>query len=422
MKKIYFSLMAAALSLTACTSENNEPNSGSQEETGRNETPSPFTHVDLPEETRAVVNENNAFAVRLFQDILLNDTDNDNFVISPASAFSSLSMLANGDNGATKEKILEVLGYDKSDMTSLMDYCRTIQTIIPTLDNQCTYATANSVWHPENVILNSNFTELSKQWFNADMFNQDPGGESGMRLINNWVKEKTNGHMESLLESPLDDDGVAVLNALYFKGSWSDQFDPEANHVMSFNNQDGTTNKREFMHMNNTLPYIQSETLKGIRLNYGNGNFSFYALLPKEGVSVMEAVKNLSADDMMSFLNHHNYCDVTLDFPKFDSSFNGDILENLDRMGVASATGLGFDSLAEGAPAILRKLIHGVNLSVNETGSVASAASLGWLELGANVDAPNPEKIDITFDRPFIFLIQEKSTETILFMGCVKNL
>ena len=165
-----------------------------------------------------------------------------NIFISPTSLFMALSMVYNGADGVTKDEIAKVLQVEGIEAEKLNQANASLMNLFHSSSETIQLNVANSIWLNENYHFQNDFAQNNKDYYNAEIQEIDIYDSGSPKMINNWVKEKTNGKIGEIVESPLDPDLVTVLiNAIYFKGDWKYEFDESQTEDRPFIWQDGTT-------------------------------------------------------------------------------------------------------------------------------------------------------------------------------------
>lgn len=372
--------------------------------------------VDMPEETRSCVKAGNANSMQLFADI--ESSGWKNTVISPFSISSVISMLANGDEGETRDELLTWAGFPtgQEGLELLNAYNEIVMKNFPTLDNRVNMSISNSVWYAPMENLDEAFKARVTGSYEAVLKATDPSGDEGMRLINEWVADKTKGMINPFLEKPLNGNS-AVLNTVYFKGKWQNKFNPESTVRGSFTNIDGEKAETEMMNAVEKLQYGETDAIKGVRLPYGSGNYSMYVLMPKDAGGFKEMVSTIADFDFETFVKTMDTHNVTLRLPKFKTKFSEEIYGYLKNI-VGLGADLNLDSMFIGTQASVNAIIHGAAIEVDEKGTEAAAATITGIDTSPGII---PDDVDMIMNRPFVYIIRENSTGVILFIGAQTN-
>lgn len=370
----------------------------------------------------------NNFAVNFY--LANSKGTSENVCVSPFSVGNVLGMIANGDNGESRDEILSLLGFEKSSsgMEALNIYYQTLLSNLPNLD-ETTCVFTNSLWRDNFVPVYSDFSNIISKYFYAVDIPFGPSGEEGKEAINRFVRTNTRGLIENFLDFPIDA-SIAFLNTAYFKGSWKYPFEKDLTDKGVFMNSDMSESKVDFMHSLAKCEYAKTEYgYEAIRLPLGENGANFYMtfMLPST-----EANRPSTNPDEVFDKNLLEEFDETfkqemilLTLPKFEASTkNGNTIDILKAMGLEKVCdpSVGIPNIVDyHDPFFLNCFIHASKLIVNEDGTEGAAASLGGMDESTGPDMPNGIR-EITFDRPFGFMIQERTTGAILFIGSVKKL
>lgn len=361
-----------------------------------------YAPIGLDEHTRSGVDRNNNFAFNLLDAA----GERVNPAISPFSIFSSLAMLANGDDGDVRKEILEVLGYDEEGMDALNDYCRLMNSELPSVDRSTTVRIANSFWYSPDQEIKQTFVRTVKEIFDAGLYPEYIDTQSGLDKVNDWVEQKTEGMIKNFLSEPVPFDS-GFFNVLYFNGRWASKFDAAKTAKRSFRNNDGTISTPFFMNQSEKFVYYDDGEFIGVDLPYGNGNFSMTVIKPADPSVALEL--DMYKYNRLVATGENKTVDLSL--PKFDNA--GTIIwqeDDFDRLGIGSVAAKGCNAILENREVKLTEIHHGVSLTVDEEGTEASAVT-------GIINPTFSGLVSVVFDSPFIYMIRETSTNTILFLG-----
>jgi serpin B len=413
MKKIMLFGILPVMALISSCSHDDEPGKW------QNTEPSPYRRIDLPASTRAAADANAGFAFKLFNEIA-SVNSSDNVVCSPFSVFTVLSMLANGDNGESRDEILRLLGYPEGadGISGLNQYCHTLLTELPDADRSTKCDFVNSIWIKSGYgqSFKPEFKEKCNDFFYAPAFVLPDDG-TAYKVVNKWVSDKTDGRLSDML-SDADGFDMALVNVSLFKGKWISPFDPSMTSSAVFHNVDGSESDAMFMHSKGkSCSYHESENLRGVSLGIGNGNFSLMLIRTDSGLPV-----SLDLVKWNELVQESRLACVTMSVPRFISEFKKDILDQLMDLGLTRVVDdeQGLKDIVEQNDAYLSFVRHGAKFEMNETGVEAVAATIGGM---MSSGVPEIElSVDIDFDVPFTYVIRETSTNTILFIGNISKL
>jgi serpin B len=366
------------------------------------------------------VDESLARANRSFSfDMLrvLNEEEGElNLFYSPLSISMALSMALNGAKGETRDEMLQALSYQGLEMeiinASYAEYQRYLEQNLGTTELYL----KNSIWIRTGETLNQEFLDIISNDYLAQLDYLDFSDPGAAEVMNGWIEEATKGKIKDMLTPPLPADAVLYLiNAIYFKGDWAQQFDEDQTFDADFHNQDGSVSKVEMMNDKRTVWYMNDENLQAVRLPYEDENSSMIILLPRDNKDIENLIEDLDANLFESVRESFWEAeDLILQIPKFEMEYGTKNLNQaLKNLGMETAfTGdADLSGIREGL--FISRVLHKAFIKVNEKGSEAAAATVVEVLESAAPEDP------LTFraDRPFLFLIYDEEAESILFIG-----
>lgn len=419
MKKLSSLLVLPLIALTAACSNDTVNTPDAPDTPDAEKTPTPYTIIPVSGNTRGNVETNNSFSFNLFNK-LAEESAGEDAGISTYSVFSVLSMMANGDNSGTRDEILDVLGFETgaAGLESLNEFNRIMAEYLPKVDNTTGIAIANSIWAKEGTRINTLFADRLATDYGSALFTADLGSEDGKNRLNSWMEENTNRLIKNFLTAPIPGVTLGIANAFYFKGNWRFGFDSDLTAPADFTCSDGCVSKVNFMHLSTSTSYAKTDKAELIELPYGNGNFSMILMLGNKGDKTA-----LTYEDYTAALQAVVHAEVTLSLPRFDKSCGFNILDALSALGIEKAMSddYGFNGIIENDKVKLNFFRQATRIITDESGSEAGAGSLAGFDIMANPDMKFNE-VSIDFNRPFTYIIRERSTGTILFIGSVNRL
>lgn len=387
-------------------------------------TMSDYVFLELSAPQRNMVESSNSFAFDLFKTTIKAEEVSDaNFTMSPYSWFAALSMLANGDRGPVGSEILEVLSGDGEslDLDGLNELNAYLLEKLPAVDPVTMLNVANSLWIQEGMTPQNEFLNAMTESYKSEFFSRKLSTSDTRKAINDWCLDKTNGLIKDFLKKNLSEKALAViLNATYFKGIWRNKFlKSDTSHSM-FHGSAGDQ-KVDMMHTLNTFLYADDDTEEAIMLPYGSGNYDMTVVMPKEGVDFNDYVLSMSSEGFKSLTSELTSCEVDFSLPKFTTGSELTINKALKAMGIVGAYENELCDFLNEKTVCINDAISAVRIVVDEEGTEAGAVSgMGMIE-GAS--SPHElRKVKMTVDRPFLFVITESSTNTVLFIGKVSKI
>ena len=403
-RAIWLGVAGAALLLSACQKDPVTPD-------GTDNSPNlrPLTAAEVK-----TVGSSNDFAFRSFSALRAKEAAS-NLFISPLSISSAITMTYNGADGTTKQAIKETLGFAPQTDTEINESFKMLSELLTNIDKTVTFSTANSIWFNQQYKLQAPFVQKNENYFGATVKGLDFGSANAKDAINNWVKSKTNDKIKSIVDNINADDVMYLVNAIYFKGTWTYQFDKQLTRKADFRKEDGSSVSTDFMTLKNgQYAYYADATKQVVDLPYGNKQFSMTLVLPIGSKTVADITPELNSANLSTWLTNAHSSSLELRLPKFKMEYEKELKEVLTQlgMGIASSNQANFSQMVQGSNQqfAISEVKHKSYLDVNEEGTEAAAAtSVGII----TTSLPQP----IIADRPFVFLIREKSSNAILFIG-----
>ncbi|MFC2077300.1 serpin family protein [Candidatus Bipolaricaulota bacterium] len=352
----------------------------------------------------------------------------ENLFFSPLSVSIALSMLSAGADGQTLDQIADLLQLGEETEWVHPAYAELLALFdglveLPYDEGQgFSLELANSLWLQDDFLVFTSFVDTIAGSYRGEVglldFAADP--EAARRTINGWVSEKTRERIQELLAPGTVNEGTvfALVNAISFDAPWFIPFEEEATEPKPFTLLDGSTVTVDTMHDVRGVGYVAGDGFRAIELDYRADDVVMDIILPDAG-RFSEVHDRLSAGGFDELLDAMTYERVDLALPKFSFGWDAQLNEPLKSLGMVDAFGpdADFARLTPETPFFVTLVVHQANVSVAEIGTEAAAAT-AILAFGGS-GLPPPEPIPFTIDRPFLFVIRERETGTILFLGAV---
>jgi len=379
----------------------------------------------LTNSEQKIATTSQTFGIDLFKNVD-DSAKGENVFLSPLSLSMALAMTTNGAKNNTRTammKTLEMPNMSVSDMNA--SYQNLIKLLI-NADPNVKMEIANSIWYQNNFNVLNNFIQTCENYYGAKVKGLDFGKSSSADTINHWVSDKTHGHIQKMVRFPFPPKTVMYLmNAIYFKGNWRYQFDKKNTQTGDFTLSNGSVVHPEMMHMTATLPMYQSSDVKMIDMAYGDSLYSMTVLLPLKGTNIDQFVSNLTQSKLNTWIGKLSRTKVDVTFPRFKISYkdilNG-VLQNMG-MGIAfSIKNADFTNINPDKSLHLHisQVKQKSYIDVDETGTEAAAVTSISMVF-TSVSTPQNQAIPFVANRPFVYLIRERSSGTILFIGKMEN-
>ncbi len=375
-------------------------------------TPTPTPGRDLTAVEKELVSSSNKFGLKLFREIVSQE-GNKNVFVSPLSVAMALGMTYNGANGATQEAMQNTLGLQGM---SLEDVNRSYRSIIDSLrglDSKVTFQIANSIWYRQGFEVESTFVNLNRTYFDAIVRALDFADASAVATINDWVNESTNGKISTILDVIPKEAVMYLIDAIYFKGVWKFKFDPAETSARPFYLPDGSTKTCQMMKMTcDEVVTLRTDSFSAVDLKYGGGDYSMAILLPNSSTNLESIMAQLTDENWQTWLGEFQSRGMTLYLPKFEIEYEKSLNDALTALGlgIAFSGSADFTGINRLGNLAISEVKHKTYVKVDEEGTEAAAVtSVGvWVTY-------QPSGLDV--NRPFLFVIHENHSGTILFMG-----
>ena len=417
------SIIALCL-MTGCSSANEAGMNGAPNE-GEGDVPT-GNHIELTSEEQEMVNSTNDFAFQLLA------TENDieegrSFAISPLSAGYLLAMLYEGAQGQTQQEIKQVFGFNDATPAEVSAFFKKILTLSPAIDSKVKLYVANALFgnSQHQVEFAIDYSATMKNSYLAQAQCLDFSTPTALKTINQWCDSHTQGTIPEIMsQQEFSSDAIAyLLNSVYFKAPWSSAFNKENTREGLFATIRGEQCKVDMMNQKVMVGYAIDNDLKAINLPYGDGSYVMAVVMPvnEKELSIAGLSKKLTANrweqTAKTLANNQLVMDVTI--PRFQMDSKTDLKTPLQSMGMVKAfsyTDADFSPmLKKKTDLYISKMIQKTRIDVDEDGAEAASVSEAEMSLGA--DGEGDDSNVFKANRPFIYLIFEKATNAIFFIG-----
>ena len=372
--------------------------------------------VIIPER---IADGTNEFAFDFFKNLQQVDNSDKNLFVSPLSLHIALGMLLNGAENETAAEILKTLKMEGVSKEDLNKAYNTLLNDMPAADSKVTLGLANSVWYRNDFSVETDFMNVVRQSFNAEVTGLEFNNAAKDR-INQWASDKTNGKIKKVIDEIKNDEVMFLLNALYFKGDWKTKFDAKNTIDQTFHLQTGTDKKVKMMYAKSDFALSGSLKYIAVKLPYGNGQFEMTLLLPRDQNSITEILNSFTSAEWNKIKSDTAKTGINLGLPKFTLEYSKRLNDVLKSMGMPKAFSdlAEFGKITKTMPIKVGFVKQDTYLGIDEKGTEAAAVTtIAMVELSAGPKEPQ----NIIFDRPFGLIISEKTSNTILFMGRIMN-
>ncbi len=387
------------------------------------------------EGVESVVNANNQFAFKLYSEY--SKTSNENIFFSPYSISTAVGMAYEGAKGETASEIQSVFQFPQDEDTRRPAFAK-IQNTINHGSDQYELYSANALWAEKSYPFKKDYFKVIEDRYAGKATNMDFNNtpEQSRVTINKWIEEKTKDKIKSPIPSGsiTSDTGLVITNAIYLKGTWVKQFDKSKTKPTPF--RVNSEKEIEVQMMRPTedadFNYAETEDLQILEMPYKGDEVSMIVLLPKgkreeysgryfpinltEEESLAKLEESLSAEKFQEWRGMLKETELMVYMPKFEFETRYKLNDDLKKMGMSSAFEFGkadFSGMDGTKYLYISEALHQAYVKVDEEGTEATASTQLIMMIGA---AMTPE---FRADHPFIFIIQQRETGNILFIGKV---
>ena len=324
-------------------------------------------------------------------------------------------MTYNGANGSTEEAMREALQLGDLTIQEINESYKGLIELLANLDPKVRFDLANSIWYRQGFPVEEEFIKLNKAYFDAQVRGLDFDDPNASDIINKWVDASTDSKIEEIVPKEIDPSTVMYLiNAIYFKGSWTYEFDESLTKDDLFSLPDGSQKSCKMMKQEGGFQYFENSDFQAIDLPYGGGDFSMTVFLPRAGKDVDFLIEEFSQENWDLWINSFSEHELTLQLPKFTLEYDLTLNDVLKALGMEIAFDrdrADFTKMYTGPGRLyISKVKHKTFVKVNEEGTEATAVTA----VDMQIDSVLPS---MRVDRPFVFMIRENRSGTILFVG-----
>ncbi len=339
-----------------------------------------------------------------------------NMFLSPLSLHIVLGMLLNGADGQTAQAIQKTLKLDAQTLSEANQTYQNLLLKLPKADPQVTLTLANSIWYRNTFAVTQSFQDLIRQTFGATISAENFNDPATASKINAWASEKTNGRIPKVIDQIQSDNVLFALNALYFKGNWQTQFNAEQTYDAPFRLASGQETTVRMMRQKTPMRRAFREGYTAFELPYGSDQFAMTVLLPAGGRSADSLLQAYTASEWTALQQSMSKASMDIGLPKFTMSYETRLNAVLSAMGMADAftNQANFSRMNPTERLALSFVKQNTFVAVDEQGTEAAAVTTGGVST-TSIQMPT------LCDRPFLFVIHERTTKTVLFIGKIAN-
>lgn len=376
-----------------------------------------FTQVNQTDYAAA----GNKFADKLFNHLAaLPDNANGNVTVSPVSMQYLLAMVANGASDEARDEIRKALSMNDFTLDDINTHSSELIHKLPTEDAYVNLELANGAWTDKTFEPKTSFVDRLKASYDAEFGTLDFAQHTAdaAAAINKWANDKTHGLIPKVSLDITNETQMVLANAVYFNGKWSNPFDKKDTRDAPFTNEDGTKATVHMMSSELTAPLYQADGLTAVELPYGKGYFSMMLVMPDEGRPIADFNSTFDWWELHQKMNSN--VGMIVHLPRFtvDNKWK-QLVDACKAMGIERIFKEGGLSNLSDTPLAISQICQDIHTEVDESGTKAAAVTTTGMYTTA-VGEHTPPVIE--FNRPFLYIIRENTTGTILFMGKIAKL
>jgi serine protease inhibitor len=365
-----------------------------------------------------IIQSNADFAVRFFQEMEKENLDN--YFTGPFSIHQALSMAMNGNEGDVLQEYLDVLAYHGLSKEEANLAVKSLTSYLKEVDPKVKVNIANGIWYRDGLRVQTDFKSAMQNYYNANISALDFNEPNAHQVINNWIASQTNDLIKDILDSIPREAVMYLVNAIYFKGDWKYQFDQKKTKKEPFYPESGGSVQVDMMESKDKVGlYVGGDTkVNYMEIPYSTGQYQMAIIQPHSG-TLSSILPEITHENLALWSSNVRETSVILKMPKFKMKHRIENLkEQLENMGLVTPftpNPANFTKIFEGdhPPLMISRVIHEALIEVDEIGTEAAAATVVEIIVTSVPSGPTI----ITLDKPFYFLIKEKSSGAILFMG-----
>jgi serpin B len=370
-----------------------------------------------------VAEGDNQFALQLYQALRGNEG---NLFFSPYSISTALAMTYAGARGDTQQQMAQVLHLPSMTQEQL---AQAFGEIIKDLNKRggggkYELRVANALWGQQGYKFLPAFTELVEKQYGGMLRTVDfvTAAEQARQTINAWVDRQTNGKIKDLIGPGVLNamTRLVLTNAIYFKGNWASQFEKDRTRDQPFTLVDGKQVQVPMMNQQARFGYAETDALQALEIPYVGDELSMVVLLPRKTDGIKELQEQLTGENLSKWLGQIGKREVIVWMPKFKMTDKFDLSKTLQSMGMTDAftQRADFSGMAGNRDLLISAVIHQAYVDINEEGTEAAAAT----GVTVSLTSVGPQTTPVfRADHPFLFLIRDKPSGSILFLGRAMN-
>ncbi len=379
--------------------------------------------------SKDVVNANNDLGMKIFSRLAAGETGK-NMMISPLSISIAMAMVTNGATGESLDEMKNVLGFGEMELPDVNEQFAQLIASLVEADKDLVLEIADSVWMDDVFApdVKQDFVDVLTEFYDAAFFTEDFQDEATVGKINSWVSEKTHEKIDKVIDEIGPNTIMYLINAVYFKAAWTTSFNKESTYEGTFMLSGGSEGKADYMGFSydQEVPDFYSYSSEWgdengysvVRLPYGRGVFAFYGIVPTydNKSNIDDFIAKIAENGFDSYISQLEERSFPVQLPKYKFAYEKSLVDVFKSLGMekAFAEGALMNIAEEPHAPFISDIYHKTFIDVNEEGTEAAAVTV--VEVGENA---MPSGFFAT--RPFVFVIRDDRTGSVLFIGKVEN-
>lgn len=356
----------------------------------------------------------NTFGWSLLNAVARQDGSRNTF-ISPLSVTMALAMAGNGAAGETETALRSTLGFGDLSRDEVNRALAGLRSLLTSLDPRVKFQIANSIWYRNTLDVNPGFIATNKTWYDAAVRALDFNSPQAVNAINAWAGDNTNGRIPKVIDRIDPEIVMMLLNAIYFKASWTTEFDKADTRDDLFYPAEGRQSTCRMMRLQSDMSYFENDLVQMVDLPYGNGQFAMTIMLPRTNIDALTS--RIDQKTWEEWLTQLRKQPGNLLLPKFKLSYEVTLNDALKSLGMAAAFDperADFTGISRDGNLFISYVKHNSFVQVDEEGTEAAAVTtigFGTTSIGGSGG------FVMRVDRPFLAVIHDHHTQTALFIG-----
>jgi serine protease inhibitor len=382
--------------------------------------PDPKTFLEIRVFEKSIIDAENSFGFSLFQQVAAEDLKR-NVIISPVNISLVFNLLLNGATGETQNAIKSTLGLSNQSLSDINLTSKNLIDFFEEIDSNSQFQVNNSLWYCHDYNLEKSFISTNSTYFHSQFQSTDFKSMSANDSIDQWVVTNTNrqvGGKSNEAISPAT--SMLAISAFSYYGKWSYSFDDKLTHAGWFNLVDGSLSQCEMMIQRNKFNFFENLDCRAIDLPFSNGLYIMTILMPTSSNSIEDLVTKLNPSNWEKWLSQFHADSVTVTLPKCYLDYNLSFNEIQAPIGMETvfSSQANFTKLNTANQLKMTEIRHNLHIEFTEQGLVPATNNTG---IEYDIANPTTNSEQFTVNRPFVFIIREKVTQSILALGKVMN-